>query len=128
MEIKRIERGWAGHFCCAYRCLFHRNTLLKYGRKGIIISTVGLMKVRDSKVDTPWEEQYEEIGLRRYYETMVFKARKYKERWWDADVSKEIDFDSPWAIGEIDAEDKANDMHEKVVDEIMGKLEKGELK
>lgn len=34
-------------------------------------------------------------------------------------------FESDWAIAEIDADDKANEMHEDVVAEISNKLEKG---
>jgi hypothetical protein len=45
------------------------------------------------------------------------------DRYWDVDVQRQVDFDSPWAISEIDADDRANDMHEMVVEEIMRGLE-----
>jgi len=38
-----------------------------------------------------------------------------------------VAFDSPWSIDEVDADDKANDMHEAVVVELMEKMEKGDL-
>ncbi len=118
MEIKRTERGWAGHFICAHDCWFRRNTLLEYNDIKIVVSTVGLMKTAISK-------DFEEIGLDRYYETMVFHAKREQDRYWDADVTRRIDFDSPWAISEVDADDKANDMHEKVVEEFIDKFNNG---
>ena len=120
MEVKRIERGWAGHFICAERCKFRRNTLLKYKKTMIVISTVGLM----SNID---ESGFDIIGANRYFETMAFHSNQEDKRYYDIDVSREIFFESDWAIGEIDADDKANDMHEKVVDEITDRLIKGEL-
>lgn len=117
-KIIRLERGWAGHFICADRCRFRRNTLLSYDKIKIVISTVGLMVIEQSN-------EFQTIGFSRYYETMVFHAKKNDKRYSDIDVGREIDFDSNWTISIIDADDKANDMHEKVVTEITEKLLKG---
>ena len=114
--VIRTERGWAGHFICADRCRFRRNTLLAYNDIKIVVSSVGLMKI-DEKFDT--------VGSGRYFETMVFHANKNDKRYFDADVSKEVYFDGDWAIAEVDANDKANEMHEAVVAEISTKLENG---
>lgn len=119
-EVKRTERGWAGHFICSDMCKFRRNTLLEYNGKAVVVSTVGAMFNSKGKL--------EEIGIGRHYETMAFYAgdSEYK----DANVSKEIFFDSGWALkwhkdGYIDNE--ANAMHEKVVEELTEKLLKGVL-
>jgi len=119
-EIKRTERGWAGHFCASNKCWFRRNTLLEKDDIKIVVSTVGLMEVNNKK-------EFQQIGIDRYYETMAFFSDSKDTRYHDADVSKEINFDSPQAIGEIDADDKANDMHETVVSEIINKLQQGIL-
>jgi len=120
MEVKRTERGWPAHFICADSCLFRRNTLLECGkRKKIIVSTVGSM-VRHDKP--------QRVGAGRNYETMVFKAEK-DGPYWDVDVTKEIPFNSKWMIKGISfrTDQEANDMHEAVVNEIAGKLEKNLL-
>lgn len=114
--VNRTERGWAGHFICANRCRFRRNTLLTYNDIMIVVSSVGLMEI-DGKFDT--------VGDGRHFETMAFHADKNDKRYFDADVSKEVYFDSNWAIAEVDADDKANEMHETVVAEISTKLEQG---
>lgn len=115
--VNRTERGWGGHFICANRCRFRRNTLLAYNDIRIVVSTVGLMEI-DGKFD--------EIGAGRHFETMAFHADKNDTRYYDADVSKQVYFDSEWAIAEQDADDKANEMHEAVVLEIINKLLAGE--
>lgn len=122
-EVVRTERGWAGHFICADRCLFRRNTLLTYRDLEIVISSVGLM--RDILSD---ERKFETIGYNRHYETAVFHADQNDKRYHDIDVSREVNFDSNGAIAEIDADDKANEMHEAVVAEIAGRLRKGNIK
>lgn len=114
--VVRTERGWAGHFICANRCRFRRNTLLVHNDIKIIVSSVGLMEM-DGKLVT--------LGAGRHFETMAFHADENDKRYFDADVSKQVHFDSDWAIAEVDADDKANEMHEAVVAEISAKLEKG---
>ena len=115
--VIRQERGWAGHFICANRCRFRRNTLLTYKDIRIVVSTVGLMEC-DGKIET--------IGHNRHFETMAFHADKNDKRYFDADVSKQVYFDSEWAIAEPNADDRANEMHEAVVLEITNKLLAGE--
>lgn len=118
MKVERTERGWAGHFIGARYCRFRRNTLLRYGDTEIVVSTVGLMESADGK-------GFEEIGCNRHYETMAFYANPTDTRYHDIDLAREVHFDSPWCISELDADDKANDMHERVVSEIYDKLEHG---
>lgn len=112
--VKKTERGWAGHFIGANSCRFRRNTLLEYNDIKIVVSTVGLME--SSKGG------FTKIGHDRYFETMVFHSNLEDTRYYDIDVSKQISFESEWAISEIDADDKANIMHDAVVDEIAFKL------
>jgi hypothetical protein len=119
-KIKRTERGWAGHLICGPRCRFHLNTLLSYGKKKIIVSTVGNL------IDYSEEAKPKEIGCDRYYETMIFYAMK-EEEFIEIDVTKEISFDSEWSISEPYQDNLANDMHENAVQEIINKLEKGGL-
>lgn len=109
-EVKRTERGWAGHFCCAHRCTFHRNTLLEYNGKMIVVSTVGMMRMNNDDIEV--------IGCDRYYETMCFEADYSDTKYYDINVEKEIKFISNNAIKEKYADNKANDMHEAVVSEI----------
>ena len=118
--VRRTERGWPGHFICAHLCIFHRNTLLEYGEARIVVSTVGMMR------DPLKEGSFQEIGLNRYYETMAFHAKKcILDKYWDADVTREVNFQSPWYVEELGADDKANDMHENVVFEIINGLWEG---
>ena len=116
MTVQREERGWAGHFMCAYLCQFRRNTLLTCGERRIVVSTVGSMY--------DLRGQREEIGYQRYYETMAFEA-VLKNGYYEADVDREVQFGSPWSLNESDeqADNKANAMHEAVVAELMGKME-----
>jgi len=118
VSIQRTERGWAGHFCGANSCRFRRNTLLECGDTRIVVSTVGLFK-------TSFSDSFMPIGHDRYFETMAFHAA-FDGRYWDADFFREISFESPWCISEVDADDRANDQHEAVVWEICAKLSSGD--
>lgn len=127
MEVKRTERGWAGHFICAYLCLFRRNTLLQSEIEEVVISTVGAMKTPWKKNDKFYKGEFEEIGYNRYYETMAFITNTKDVRYHDINVSRQVEFNSNWSIDHIDADDKANDMHETVVAELTNKMKNGEL-
>ena len=112
-NVIRQERGWAGHHICSCDCMFRRNTLLTYGNKKIVVSTVGILSI-NGKIET--------VGSGRYFETRAFHADKKDTRFFDADVSKEFRFKGEWFISERDADDKANEMHEDIVLEITNKL------
>ena len=120
-RVKRTERGWGGHFICANRCRFRRNTLLEFDGVMIVVSTVGLLENRNGK-------GFDTIGAGgRMFETMAFHADPNDTRYHDADVSRQVYFNSPWSINDkTDADDLANEMHETVVDEISSRLLAGE--
>lgn len=120
MEINREERGWAGHFIAADSCRFRRNTLLWTGSTYIVVSTVG---------NYIFQGKVEEIGLNRFYETMVFYSKNTDITYHDIDVSKQISFNSKWALNYIahESDKDANYMHDTVVLEIMSRIESGEL-
>lgn len=115
--IERIERGWPGHYICADKCGFRRNTLLVEGDKRIVVSTVGAYRNSSGKMDS--------VGHKRWYETMAFVASE-QDGYWDADVSKQINpkCDVEWGIWGDDwdqvrdevcngtPDNVANDMHE----------------
>lgn len=136
-EIKRTERGWAGHYICSRDCLFRRNTLLEYGNKKWIVSTVGCQICRHDLSPYYKIGDIMSIGANRWYETMAFES-SYDE-YDDPDVlSKEIKFESKWCIcgntwKEVmrkynDTPDlAANEMHEKVVNELMEKIKNGNV-
>jgi len=132
VEVTTQERGWVGHFICGTSCLFRRNTLVTCANVKWVVSTVGGLP---SPIDIPElnvrKGQMETIGVNRWYETMVFES--LYDEYDDADVSKQIEIESNWCIcGETWEEvekkygkfvDKAaNDMHEKVVDEVKQKI------
>lgn len=126
MKVKKTERGWAGHFICAYKCRFKRNTLLECGNIKIVVSTVGNMISHLNGKDF-----IDTIGHERYYETMAFHA-EFDGEYWDVDVCREVPFESQWSLNlNFDkvyaADNLANKMHETVVAEITQKLKKGEL-
>lgn len=125
--VNVTERGWIGHFICAHSCGFRRNTLLEYKDKKWIVSTVGAYRDSDGKMDT--------IGHMRWYETMAFVGIE-KDRYIDADVSQQIYFDSDWGIWGATwdevyedcnyvPDNVANNMHERVVSELIEKIRQG---
>jgi hypothetical protein len=107
-QVTITERGWPGHFICSHQCTFRRNTLVQFGKKRIVVSTVGCMRNELSNAPV-------EIGWQRFYETMVFQA-KYESPYWDTNCSKEMHWpESPdWRIDHCEkgSDLQANNMHE----------------
>lgn len=122
-KVTRTERGWAGHFCASSNCRFRRNTLLQCGGRRIVVSTVGNYWPRPLPGE-PMPKKPDEIGCDCYYETMAFRAEKIGE-YWEARMSKQVNFESQWSIEHADdgADAEANDMHEAVVAELTKRLE-----
>lgn len=127
-KVKQTERGWGGHFVGGNSCHFRRNTLLEYESVKIVVSTVGLLPVPWEVIEKATTPRFIQIGSGRYYETMVFQSDKEDKKYHDADVSKEISFTSIGAIGKVDADDEANDMHDEVVLEIVSRMFCGDLR
>lgn len=123
--VKITERGWAGHLIFADACKFRRNTLLEYKDKKWIVSTAGAMPANKYSLEKN-ENGFTTIGLGRYYETMAFEAKK-EGIYYEADVEKQLDFESKWYIGNcnFNTDQQANEMHDKVVEELIEKI-KGE--
>ncbi len=116
IEPTITHRGWQGHFCCP--CKFHLNTLIEYGDTAIVVSTVGLYIPSDSK-------EFDTIGHDRHFETMAFHADD-SDDYRDADVTKEVEFDSEWSIFGVEKEIEADEMHRKVVNEVARRLRNGD--
>ena len=121
-EVKRTERGWAGHFCCSDSCKFRRNTLLECGETKVVISTVG--NSFDSR------GRFDHVGVGRDYETYAYYVDPASGDYKDIDVERQIWFESRGAYlikkGDKYPDLIANEMHETVVQELTEKLEKGE--
>jgi hypothetical protein len=124
MNTVITERGWPAHYICADDCRFRRNTLLENGDTRVVISTVGNM-VNEQVFGS---EEPQEIELDTYYETKVFHA-KYEDPYWEADVLNEVPFDSDWCVSECswESDAEANTMHDKIVYEILGKMNRREI-
>ena len=113
-EVKRTERGWAGHFISSPYCRFRRNTLLEYKEVKIVVSTVG-----DKRYNSD-EGRTEKIGSNRYYETRCFHSDSKDPSYHDIDVKREEYVRSKWRVDHFDdgSDNEANDIHETIVMEI----------
>lgn len=117
--VIRKERGWAGHGLISSRCMFRRNTLLQKKDISIVVSTIGLYY---------YENKFVEVGINKYFETMAFYSLKTDKKYFDADVSRPVYFDSKSGVNTLGDDNEANDMHENVVSEIIQKIENNTIK
>lgn len=138
-QVKRTERGWCGHFIGGADCQYHRNTLLEYGDKKIVVSTIGRYvpeRNRDFLNQFVCAVEYkmfgnniyfETVGADRYFETMAFGAYESEDGYWDANAGERVLFSSNWQLDRPDMEKEADEMHEAVVAEITQDLLNGTL-
>jgi hypothetical protein len=123
MKATITERGWIAYYICADRCRFRRNTLIEYGKRRVVVGSIGMLYVKfnDKEPDT--------VGDGRYYETAAFHAKR-DGCYWDININRPIyNYKSPNRIStwkSLDADQQANNMHEVVVREITAKLKRGE--
>ena len=122
-EVKRTERGWAGHCIISNDCRYHRNTLLEYKDLKIVVSTIGRYIPKNRVMNGDYS--FDTVGLDRFFETMAFVADKTKYH--DADASQQVEFNSKWFLNDPDMEIEADEMHENVIKEISEKMKKNEL-
>nr|DAN28986.1 MAG TPA: hypothetical protein [Caudoviricetes sp.] len=126
-KVKRTERGWCGHFIGSTDCLYHRNTLLKYGEQKVVVSTVGRYMPIAQRQEY-WKHgkvAFDTVGHNRYFETMAFLADD--SQYHDVDVTKRIGFSSNWELDKPDMEMEADAMHDAVCDEIAEDMVNGTL-
>ncbi len=95
MNVKRVERGWGGHFVGGAECYFRRNTLLTLGKLRVVVSTIGNYKGTHESIASC-------VGGIPVYETMTFHAC-FDDPYWDTDINRPLGFTSRLMIG-------ANDM------------------
>lgn len=118
-DIKRTERGWAGHYWNSDKCNFRRNTLLEYNDKKIVVSTIG-------NYNRPDTIEMQEVDIATHYETKAFIADNSVYN--DSDTSQELYFDNKCRININNYDDSvtldilANNMHEDVVNEMIDRL------
>lgn len=117
-NVRRTERGWAGHYILSDRCLFRRNTLLSFNDINIVVSTIGNL-VDIHQKGYPNVIKVTTIGNSHYYETKVFHSNTKDEWYNDIDASKEIDFGPGGLIFDMERDVEANEMHESIVEQII---------
>lgn len=125
MEKTKIkERGWAGHHKMSNMCYFRRNTLVSNGDSMYVVSTVGNMGV-------PGKIGASQIAKDKMYETCVFKADP-KDMYLDGIMNERISVNQAASIKSVShkppgSDNIANDMHDSIVNEIVERIENGEL-
>lgn len=136
------ERGWAGHYICGSRCIYHRNTLISLNDKKIVVSTIGKYKpvVTDPDCCFHLINGFESIGGgevegNRYYETEIGYAR-FIRGYWEYSPNDDIYDDSLMEyqnkVSRIDpsfndSDEYADEYHDKIVQTVINLLKENKL-
>lgn len=105
-NITVTERGWAGHFAYGNFCNYHRNTLISYNEKKIVVSTVGKFRpfslrrcLHTEKGFEPLDERVD--GGEQHYQTEIAYA-KFINGYWEYPLSDGIYDDDAFKYGIYD--------------------------
>lgn len=136
------ERGWAGHYICGSRCIYHRNTLISYNDKKIVVSTIGKYRPVLTNPDCCFHliNGFESLGGgqvegNRYYETAIAYA-KFTRGYWEYSPDDEIYDDllvkyqdkiSRIDPGFIDSDEYADEYHDKIIQTVIDFLKENKL-
>jgi len=116
--MKVVERGWPAHFCCAYDCLFRRNTLISHKGKSVIVSTVGMFLPDNKQKPTVLGS-----SENSYYETYIFGTYLSELGYVEADVGNHIDsWYHCYPLETDQLSNIINDAHDQTVKEYKNKL------
>jgi hypothetical protein len=111
LEIKYL--GYPIYFCDSKNCLFRLSTAIIYENKIVLVGTVGAWY--------PTNEKVMMINCDGYFETKCWYGKYRNKMYTIDDISNEIYLDAPFYVSELDYE-KAEEMHQKNIDEIIDKL------
>ena len=116
MEVRQTERAYPMYTKEPGLSPFRRQTMLEHGNECIFVTTIGLGG------HPPCSEP------RRYYDTLAIFGKKMENGTWGIDTDREVGIDARCSFQtDVEADAKADQMHNTVVAEVAEKLQSGSI-